>query len=298
MLRRMAETDPFGRAKGEDPLAEMGWTDSAGIDPTAASDVAAPEQPDQAARREARAERVALKSEGGRRSRMPLPRMVGVPSERRRSNAGCAFTVVVFGFLIAVFAVVVPAVITAIDEADVTEPGPFPQPVVDEPAPSEPVEREGRRERRQRPARPRRPPQGLERASLLRRGNLAPALRRLRRVTKSNRVNLIRIDAQSVIVTVSLRGGRSRLARATWDGGAHVVSTSPGGASTRTFSWSQIDSSAPNRVVRAATRGRSSRAFNYLVLIDATGLRWSAFLKGGASYSAAPDGSAVTRVGG
>ena len=98
-------------------------------------------------------------------------------------------------------------------------------------------------------------------------------------------------------MTVPVGGDRSRVARATWNGGGEVLSTSPGGGGGTSFAWSRIDPSAPQRVVRAATRGRGARAIDYLVMTDASGLRWSAFLKGGGTFSAAPDGSAVSRVG-
>jgi hypothetical protein len=288
----MADTDPFGRVKGEDPLKDMGWaageTAAAHTVPT---EVTSAEAPDAAVRRQA-----------GELPSGAAPS--GVPGRRRRSsNVGCAFSVVVLGFIVAVFAVVVPAAIEGIDSADVEETRP-----ADEGGGAQgrdgsdgtggAEERDGSEGDEERPARPARPPRGLERASLLRRGNLAPALRRLRRLTKSSRVDLIRIDAQSIVVTVPLSGGRTRLARATWDGEGEVVSTSPGGGGRGSYPWSAIDPSAPNRIVRAATRGRSSSSFDYLVLIDAAGLRWSAFLKrGGGTFSASPDGSAVSRIG-
>ena len=274
----MADTDPFGRDKGEDPLAEMGWTagETAAAE-TRPTEVAAPEQPDAAVRRQSR--------------RLP-DAPAGIPGKRRRSTSGCASAVVVLGFVIAVFAIGVPTALEAIDEADTEQSDPPRGSGI----PADPARRgdpdRPEREREREPVAPR----GLERTSMLRRGNLAPALRRLRRITRSDRVDLIRIDAQQVLVTVELRGNRTRLAQATWDGEAEVLSTSAGGGGT-SFAWSQVDASAPARIVRAATRGRSSRAFDYLVLIDAAGLRWSAFLKGGGTFSAPPDGSEVSRVG-
>lgn len=268
----MADTDPFGRREGEDPLAEMGWSTAGAIKPhEGPADVADPERPDRAAARRARGG----PARGGPARDVPAP----FGARRTRGTAGCALTVFVVGFLIAVSAVVVPLGLEAVDEV---EEDPATPTVVDEPPDGE--RRDG-------------PPRGLERASLLRRENLAPALRRLRRVTGASRVDLVRVDATSVLVTTSLGGDRTRLARATWDGEAEVLSTASGGGGRPTFGWSQIDAAAPARIVRAATRGRPSRAFDYLVLLDANGLGWSAFLRGGGTFSAAPDGSAVSRVG-
>jgi hypothetical protein len=277
MLHAMAEIDPFGRAADEDPIADMGWSTTGVTTMPQAADVAAPDRPDHAARR-------ALRT-----GDHPAP-TAGIPGDkRRRGNAGCAFAVVVLGFIVAVSAVVVPTALESVDEVRDAIPT---VPAIPTPAePSRPSDRE-------RPAKPSRPPRGLERASLLRRGNLVPALRRLRRATKASRVHLIRIDAETALVTVPVGRDRTRVAQATWDDEANVLSTSPGRGGGTSFTWSQIDASAPNRIVRAATRGRSSRSFDYLVLLDSSGLRWSAFLKGGGIYSAAPDGSAVTRVGG
>lgn len=255
----MAETDPFGRSRDDDPLAEMGWSTSGIAKPhEGPADVADPERADHAAQRHAR--------------RPPA-------GQRRRGAAGCAVAVVVVGL---VFAVGILLAALGVESADVDEGGGVTSTVVEEPA--DPGEGE-------------RAPRGLEQASLLRRGNLAPALRRLRRMTKSARVTLIRIDAQSIYVTVPVGGERTRVARATWDGEGDVLSTSSAGSGGTGFAWSRIDPAAPQRIVRAATRGRTPRALDYLVLTSTAPLRWSAFLKGGGTFSAAPDGSAVSRIG-
>lgn len=275
----MAETDPFGRPKSEDPLAEMGWesTPSASATP----EVAPPEAPDRAAQG----------------PRVPPPPSRYRPTARGASSGGvpgrgirrmgCVFALVVLGIIGGISALVIPAIIGAVDEVEKS---------IDDATPSIPEDTPGerRREGRERSAKP---PNGLGAKSMLRRGNLAPAIRKLQRVTKSSRVRLIRIDARNVIVQAALPGGRTRLAQATWRGDASVLSTSTGGGGT-TFAWSQIDPSAPNRIARAATRGRSSSNFDYLVLIDAAGLRWSAFLKNGrGTFQAQPDGSNVSKVG-
>jgi hypothetical protein len=271
----MADTDPFGRAKNEDPLAEMGWSTSGTVAPgSGTADVAAPEQADRAAHRA--------------HARLPQAPPSGMPGDRprRRRNAGCAVAVVAVAFVVAIGAVVVGAIVDAVEEGEEQIERVLPRPV-------EPGGDRGDAERE------RRPPRGLERASLLRRGNLAPALARLRRMSGPSRVQLIRLDAESLLVTAVLGGGRTRVARATWDGEASVLSTSPGGGGL-TLPWSQVDASAPNRIVRAATRGRSSRAFDYVVLTRTQGLGivWSGFLRrGDGVFSASADGREVRKVG-
>ena len=257
----MADTDPFGREKTEDPLAEMGWSTEGAIAPGAGpADVASPEQADRAVRR--------------RTGEVPRVAPPAVPGTRRRRGAGCAFSVVVVGFVIAVFAVVVPTVLDVVDDIDDAIP------TVPSPAPDRP------------------PPRGLEERSMLRRGNLAPALRDLRRITGGSRIALLRVDAESVLVTVLVGGDRMRVARDAWDDEPAVLSTSPaGGVAGTAFAWDDVDASAPNRIVRAATRGRDAREFDYLVLLEGAGLRWSAFVKNGARFSASPDGSEVTPAG-
>ena len=201
------------------------------------------------------------------------------------AGIGCgAFVVIVLAVIGAIAAIVIPAVVDVVDEVEDSIPTIPDNPR--EPGGREPGDRKAER-----------PPNGLERTSLLRRGNLSPALKRLQRVTKSSQVRLLRVDAQRVVVQTAAPGGGTKLAQATWDGDVQLLSTSPGGGGT-TFPWSRVDPSAPNRIVRAATRGRRAASFDYAVLIDAAGLRWSAFLKGGrGTFQAEPDGRGVNKVG-
>lgn len=276
----MAETDPFGRDKSEDPLAEMGWASGGTAQPEPVpTEVHQPEQTGIGVEREERRENVAAQSGQYR----PAPSGIPGQRKRRRNGCGCAITgaLLVVVATVIVIASLVADGIEAIDDAIPT-------------IPSRPSEAGGP-ERRDRKAE--RPPNGLDQASLLRRGNLAPALRRLRRVTKSSQVRLLRIDAQRIVVQTATANGGTKLAQATWDGEVSLLSTSPGGGGT-TFAWSRVDASAPNRVVRAATRGRKAASFDYLVLIDAAGLRWSAFLKNGrGTFQAQPDGRDVNKIG-
>lgn len=287
----MADTDPFGREKDEDPLAEMGWTSSGGPGPQSGpAEVVAAERPDQAARRRQAADRAAARlAAGSERAAARLgasrpaeraPTLAGIPGvpRRRRGGLGCAFAVLVLLFVGSVGAVVFFAVGDVVEEVDDLIPT--------LPAPSEQPQPSTRN-----------PPAGLERRSLLRGENFGRALRRLERMTNAPRVRFVRLDASALLVQTATAGGQSQLARATWDGETRVVATSPGGAGTG-FPWSRIDRAAPGRIVRAATRGRRTSSFDYLVLMSFQELQWSAFLRNGAGrYTAAPDGRRVRRVG-
>ncbi|MDQ5809125.1 MAG: hypothetical protein M3320_10660, partial [Actinomycetota bacterium] len=115
---RMAETDPFGRGKDEDPLAEMGWSSSETAAPSIGpADIARPEQADRAARRAATRERTAPPPSGFRRPRqMPVP--TGIPGQSTKNRAGCILTFVVLIFIGAIALAVVPAIIDAIDTVE------------------------------------------------------------------------------------------------------------------------------------------------------------------------------------
>jgi hypothetical protein len=276
----MEERDPFGRDKDEDPLAEMGWSSGERTDPLAGpADIATPELPDEAVR--AQAAEPATAPPGAAPPRAPAPRRPvepGAPQRlptpaRRRGLAGfgCVFSLVVLTFIIGIGAIVVSAVIEAVDdEIDSVLPRPVPP--------------EGEA------------PQGLERGSLLRRRNLAPALDRLHSLAESAGVRFLRVAPDRIEIMVALNGGRSRLLQARWDGSARVISTSPGGGGD-IFRWPRINPSAPRRIVTATTGDRPQR-FDYAVLSTAGGLRWAAFLKDGTGFTATPDGRRVTPLGG
>ena len=294
----MEERDPFGREKDDDPLADMGWSGSEAAPPEAGTpDVAEPERPDLAAERQVSHEQLpgmepaapppdvpsptAPVPETPAPPRTPPPRSdyradyrQPLPPQTRRTIGcaplGCLIPVLVIGFIGAVFATVIPRII---DEAEDIVPT----------VPSDPGGRDA--------------PQGLERRSMLLRANFGPALRRLERETGSGRVRLLRVAADRVDVQVAVSGGRTRLAQATFDGETRVITTTPGGAG-KTYPWSRVDPAAPQRIVRSTTEGRRSSEFDYAVLLDAVGLRWSAFLKNGGQFQAPPDGRDVTRLGG
>jgi hypothetical protein len=188
------------------------------------------------------------------------------------------------------------------------DPGdPVPTAVAEAPVPEAPADPE-RPPAPEKPATPERPvaekpvqpPRGLQPGSLLRRANFTVALRRLRAQAKGRPRNL-RVEAERIDVQVVLRDGRLRSAQARWDGEIRVISTTstPIGA-LPSFAWSAVDRGAPQRIVRSAT-GRARKpasAFNYAVLLDAAGLRWSAFLKTGEGFIATSSGRVERQISG
>ncbi|HEX2087815.1 MAG TPA: hypothetical protein VHF89_19170 [Solirubrobacteraceae bacterium] len=290
MLRTVEERDAFGRERSEDPLAEMGWSSADAAERESAA-AGVPEPAPAPAPEETGPVSISMPGAPATPTHAGTRRApVGIPGRRRRPNAlGCVFPLVVLVFIGAVLAVVVPAIIDAVDTVDEVRDG------LDEGGGIPGGDGSGGGDATRRG----RPPAGFARGSLLRRENLAPALARLRRVTRSNRIDQLRVAADRVDVIAQLGGGRRRIAQATWDGDATVLATTPsGGTGTGTFPWSRVDAAAPQRVARFATRGRSPSSFAYLVLIDAAGLRWSAFLENGTHFDASPDGRRVRRVSG
>src|SRR5687767_9646174 len=102
----MSETDPFGREKSEDPLAEMGWSSPAASTEAAPSTVAPPERPDHAAQRE----------------RSGASTVRGIPGQGGKNRGGCFVAMVVLIFLVATAGAILPAVIDAVDSVDEITP--------------------------------------------------------------------------------------------------------------------------------------------------------------------------------
>jgi hypothetical protein len=267
----MDDRDAFGRRTEEDPLSEMGWSAEA----TTSAESTETAERSMPADTSVPAEKVERRMLGGA---VPGPSLPGSPRTIRGPAAlGCLVAVVAVVGVIAAGAVFV---VGAVDDASDTVESVFPT-VVDEPPPAD--------------DRPSEPPAGLARGSMLLRGNLAPALQRMRR-EMGGRLRYVRIEAERVDTQVTRRG-RLVSAQARWDAEPQVFQggQSPAGP---TFVWSQVDPSAPRRFVDAITRkaGRPSSAFDYAVLsASAPGLEWQAFLEGGTHYAVSRDGRRVTR---
>ena len=143
------------------------------------------------------------------------------------------------------------------------------------------------------------PPSGLQKTSLVLRGNLAPALRKLEQRSGRGRVRLLRIAPDRIDAQVITADNRLRNLQHRWTGETQMLSdtSAPGSSALPTFGFSDINASAPRRVATRALEGKSSRELSYLVLNDAAGLRWAAFLSSGTGFTARADGRGVKRIG-
>src|SRR4051794_12937116 len=140
------------------------------------------------------------------------------------------------------------------------------------------------------------PPKGLDAKSMLRRGNLAPALRKIQDAV-GGKPRLVRIEAERVDVQV-VADKQLVQVQMRWDSDTpDVFSRSPSPLDTG-FSWSKVNPSAPARIVRATTKSGHAGDFQYAVLLDAAGLRWSAYTATGGGFLADTKGRGVKPIGG
>lgn len=220
----------------------------------------------------------------------------GRPPRRGRLTAAVATAVVIAGVAVGLVALTAgsdPVTSSSSSTTSSTSASTVAFEAEEDPAPETPSEPA-------KPAEPAKPPTGLQKGSLLRPANLEVALRRLK-ATAKGRPRTVRVEAERVDIQVILLDGRMRNAQATWDGEVRNISTTPtpiGGL--KGFAWGKIDPAAPRRLVRSAT-GRERKpasAFNYAVLLDISGLRWSAFLKNGAAFSASSSGRIERQISG
>jgi hypothetical protein len=135
-------------------------------------------------------------------------------------------------------------------------------------------------------------PKGLARGSLLRTDGFRKAMAEIRRAAPAGaRLARLRVASGRIDAEV-LAGGKVVALMKPWDGKVIVESkarATDGDEPLVTFA--QLDAPAPQRVASAAARPRE---IDYLVLFDAVGLRWNAFLaEGKGQFSVSPDGREV-----
>lgn len=293
----MAEPDPFGRGKDEDPLAAMGWSDAG----------AAPAEVETRAESASivRGETAASASAGSSRDAAATQSAgdaFGAPEVERRERHRAASRphrpsrvfrwlprlLFLGAVLVVVAAVAIPLAGEVDDAFDSVErtvddtrdrlPDDVPTPATKDEGPAS-------------------PPRGLQPRSMLLRGNLSPALKQMRGKL-GGQLNYVRIEAERIDLQTRGRGTLTA-AQARWDGEPRTFPPVRTTAAGNGFSWSRVDPSAPRRFVRtAAKRARKpASAFNYAVLLDAAGLKWQVFLKDGTHFTASPDGRRVVKVG-
>lgn len=277
----MGERDAFGREKGEDTLAEMGWswtTDAPAATPatpvaSAAATPVTPEPTFTAAPTPTPTPPPAMSAGAPTGPAWTPAAPATVRLRRRRRTRGIIVPLVLIGFV----AVAIGGATTALqagsgalDDLEGAIRNAVPETALTPTAP---------------------PPAGLESGSLYRPAALQAALDKLPKGDlESLRVAPDRINAQVIV-----------------DGKMHVVQVDSAGevsdvqtpASGRGESL-RADNGAPNRIVRTAARraGRDPARVSYLVLMSFSGKgEWQLFFDDGLHYSASANGRKVRRVG-
>lgn len=276
----MSERDAFGREKGEDSLAAMGW--SSGTPAPSAqpaeftarpepipveAPVVAPSRPKPVSLFEAAAIAPPLPPPGPPAAGpawTPAPPAT-VRHRRRRRTRGIFVPLFIIGMIALVGVGGITSLLTY-GESGLS--GGIIDQVPDEPAPDS-------------------PPVGLEAGSLFRPAALKAALAKLPEGDlQTLRVAPERIDANVII-----------------DGRMHVVQVTDAGEVTDIPTPAKIPGSAlrvnpnaPNRIVKTAARRerQDASAVSYLVLLD---MGWQLFFEDGTHYSANAGGSKVKKVG-
>ena len=278
--------DAFGREQDEDALESMGWGSSGEVTPAPAPEPAPNPFQEQTATITPPSVPAPTPMTPTTPTATPGPvfqstwspptmRVPDMTSSPRRRGGGVA---ALFG--IVVLAAVVFAVIGIAGKTSSIHLPKIPKPDIGTPGGSSPS-----------------PPKGLEAKSLLRRGNLSPALKKIEDKV-GGKPRMLRIEAGRIDMQV-LAGGKLVNVQYQWDAGSpNVLSSTPMPTALPTFSWSQINASAPARLVRGTTSAGNAGNFNYAVLIQAAGLRWTAFTQSGRGYLANTKGREIKPIGG
>lgn len=285
----MADLDPFGRKKGEDPLASLGWNSEGAADAEPAPEFRADERATEPERpqRSTREHRPTRQRQRGPREGSQAVRAV-------RGLVLLGIVVAVAGAAIASF------VSSGVDEVerfvdDLTTPQVTP-------ASPDPEVSAGRDQPTLSPppaARPAGPPVGLGRGSLLRPYAFGAALRKLRNGGYGRLTNL-RVAPERIDATLLTKAGALRHLQIVPGGAVRQFGTgSTGFSGVPTMSLQGISAAAPQRLTRAAAeraRVQPSRV-NYLVYTQFAGTtQWNVYFKGGQIFSADASGRITRRV--
>lgn len=143
-------------------------------------------------------------------------------------------------------------------------------------------------------------PVGLQSKSLLRRTNLAPALKRLR-TSGLGRLKSLSIRPERVDAQLLTKDGRLRSVQVRSDGKLTELSVSGGGfAQLQTIPFARANSAAPARMARSAARRvkRPVSQVDYVVLIGTDpSAAWTVVMKGGGQFIADARGRITRRIG-
>jgi hypothetical protein len=148
------------------------------------------------------------------------------------------------------------------------------------------------------PETPAAPPEGLGPRSLIRHEHFAPALSKLRHGL--GRLTNLRLAPESIVVQLVTKTGRLRNMQVGVEGDLKQISlTGSGFTNVPTMPFSQIDSRAPERLVREAAHQGHFKAtqIEYLVVTKAFsgGLAWYAYFKNNRRYQGDAAGHVVRR---
>ena len=142
-------------------------------------------------------------------------------------------------------------------------------------------------------------PVGLGKHSLLARGNLAPALRRLQR-SGLGRLQSLRIAAERIDVQLLTREGRLRSVQLRYTGELRRFSLSGAGfGHLTTLPFSDVDPAAPQRLARGAAERlkRPVSQVDYVVRINAgPGTAWTVVMLNGGQFIGDARGQITRRI--
>ncbi|MDP1847180.1 MAG: hypothetical protein Q8K79_05245 [Solirubrobacteraceae bacterium] len=301
------DLDPFGRKKGENPLASLGWQDGdrAGTaepagehEPEPVTMFGTAEQPTADAARTPPSLAEPDDHEAHRGSPRGHDHARSAPRAQRRPVpvARLVKAAIVLGALIAVLGGALGAVVDeGVERADrfVDELSP-----PDARAPSVPGGDGDEGDPTER-AQPERPPRGLSTGSLLRPAAFGRAITRLR-TGGYGRLGNLRVAPERIDATLVTKDGRLRQVQIVPAGAVRVIGTTGAGfAGAKTMTMHDIVASAPSRLTRSAAGrlGVPASRVNYLVLSDFAGTRqWNVYFKGGQIFSADERGRITRRI--
>lgn len=274
----MGERDAFGREKGEDTLAGLGWTSGDPLPPPSEPILEEPRAP------EAAPVAVAPPTTPRTSTAFRFDAPVAVPTRRRTSGCGLALTV---ALLLGVGTVVGGVSLVADGIQDAEE-------AVDAlpsltPKPATPDVGEAPRATT--------PPVGLKRGSLLLRTNFRRALAAVR-AREAGQLRSLRVEPQRLDLQLRTKDGRLKSVQYRWTGEVERLSRSgPGFGFVTTVPFARIDTRAPSRAVAAAAGRLQTGAARVNYLVYTGGLSgWSVFFQGGQHFRADDRGRIVRRV--
>ena len=300
----MAELDPFGRKKGEDPLAALGWSgseDTAAVEPEAAAGSDRTDEP-----------LAGLTAEPERPSPSRPPREPRARRRERQETKRVQFGpgrfvsgLITLGIVVALGGAAISALVSSgVDKVerfvdDFTTPQASPPPASSEtpsgreqpaldPEPAPPAQ-----------AAPSANPRGVGRGSLLRPFAFGAAIKRLRNGGYGRLTNL-RVAPERIDAILLTKGGALRNVQIVPGGAVRQLGTATGGfRGVPTMSLAGINSGAPQRLTRSAAErlGVPASRVNYLVYTQFGGVaQWNVYFTGGQIFSADARGRITRRV--